>query len=273
MKINKFRGSIIIIKRCFALALSLLATSPVMAEETWTDLGTYLFAFGIEGDAQVRNKVTADVDVGFDDVLDNLDMGFSVYVEHRRDKWSFIGDYIYFGVSADDSTAFDRTILSIEVELDVEFEQSVLEGFVGYRVLERDYETTTLGLDLLVGARHTTLDIDLDSEASVLGLIRSGDRENGRSREEDWTDTVLALRLQYGGDKGWGSSFWVDVGDGSDSSSKQFMALATYRDDGNWRFFGGYRYYNLKYETGSGSSEFDVDLDYTGPLFGASYRM
>jgi hypothetical protein len=26
------------IKRCFALVLSLLATSPLMAEETWTDL-------------------------------------------------------------------------------------------------------------------------------------------------------------------------------------------------------------------------------------------
>ena len=98
-------------------------------------------------------------------------------------------------------------------------------------------------------------------------------RDNDRSREEDWTDTVIALRLQYGGDKGWGSSFWVDVGDGSDSSSEQFMALATYRSDSNWRFFGGYRYYNLEDETGSGTSKFEADLDYTGPIFGASYRM
>ena len=53
------------IKRCFALALSLIATSPVMAEETWTNLGFYLFAIDIECDAQIRN-VTVDVDVGFE---------------------------------------------------------------------------------------------------------------------------------------------------------------------------------------------------------------
>jgi hypothetical protein len=53
------------IKRCFALALSLITTSPVMAEETWTDLGFYLFAIDIEGETQVRN-VTTDVDVGFE---------------------------------------------------------------------------------------------------------------------------------------------------------------------------------------------------------------
>jgi len=257
------------IKRCFALALalalSLLATSPVMAEETWTDLGIYLFALEIEGDAQIRN-VTADVDVGFDDIVDNLDMGYFGYIEHRRGKWSFIGDFLHLAVSDDRSTASDGIL---QVELDAEFKQTTWEGFVGYRILEREYNAADLGLDLLVGARYTKLEVDLDSEATLLGLTRSRDR----SRDEDWTEPVLALRLQYGGREGWGSSFWVDVGDGSDSSSEQFMALATYRGDSNWRFFGGYRYYNLEYETGSGTSKFEADLDYTGPIFGAAYRM
>jgi len=40
-----------------ALALSVLATAPAMAKETWTDLGIYLFAFGIEGgDLHDRNQ-------------------------------------------------------------------------------------------------------------------------------------------------------------------------------------------------------------------------
>lgn len=260
------------IKRCFALALSVLATAPVMAEESWTDLGIYLFAFDIEGDAQIRN-VSADVDVGFDDIVDNLDFGFMGYLEHRRDKWSFIGDLATLRLEDDASTAFDRRILSLEVELDAEVEQTTFEGFVGYRILEREYGTADLGLDLLVGARYTELEIDLSSEATLLGPNMALSRENDRSRDEDWTDTVIALRLQYGGDKGWGSSFWVDVGDGSDSSSEQFMALASYRGDSNWRFIGGYRFLNLEYETGSGSSTFDVDLDYSGPLFAVSYRM
>jgi hypothetical protein len=253
------------IKRYFVLALSLTAAAPVVAEEPWTDLGFYAFAIGIEGDARIRN-VSADVDVGFDDILDNLDLTFMGYVEHRRDKWSFIGDLAYLKLSDDASTASDNIL---EVELDAEVTQTTFEGFVGYRVLEREYDANTLGLDVFVGARYTELEFDLDTEASLLGLSASRDR----NREEDWTDTVLALRLQYGGRMGWGGSFWVDVGDGSDSSSEQLMALATYRGESNWRFIGGYRYLNLEYDTGSGSSRFGVDLDYTGPMFGASYRM
>jgi hypothetical protein len=37
--------------------------------------------------------------------------------------------------------------------------------------------------------------------------------------------------------------------------------------------YGGYCYLNLEYETGSGLSKFAIDLDYTGPMFGVSYRM
>ena len=252
-------------KCLIATVLALLAMTPVYAEETWTDLHLYLFATGVEGESQIGN-VTTDVDLGFDDILENLDMGLMGYIEHRRGKWSYIGDIAYLKLSADKSTASDNIL---KVELDAEFEQTVFEGFVGYRILERELDTADLGLDLLVGARYTELEIDLSSEAALLGLSTAADR----SQDEDWTDTVLALRLQYGGRKGWGSTFWVDVGDGSDSSSEQFMALATYRGDGSWRFYGGYRYLNLEYETGSGTSEFAVDLDYTGPIFGAAYRM
>ena len=253
------------INRFFTITLLLLAAAPTMAEEPWTDLGIYLFATGIEGEARIRN-VTNDVDVGFDDIVENFDMGYMGYVEHRRDRWSFIGDLAYLRLAADDSTASDNLV---QVELDTALTQTVIEGFAGYRILEREYDTAGLGVDLLLGVRRTELKIDLSADASLLGLSRS----SSRSREEEWTDTVLALRLQYGGREGWGSTFWLDVGDGSDSSSEQFIALASWRGEGNWQYYGGYRYLNLEFDTGSGSSRFAVDLDYSGPMFGAAYRM
>ena len=253
------------IQRSLVFSLALLVTAPSMADENWTDFGIYLFATGIEGEAQIRN-VTTDVDVGFDDIIENFDMGYMGYIEHRRDRWSFIGDLAYLRLAAEDSTASDNIL---QVELEAELEQTVIEGFAGYRVFEREYDGTGLGIDLLLGARRTDLEIDLGSEASALGRTTS----RSRKREDDWTDTVFAVRLQYGGERGWGTTIWLDVGDGSDSSSEQFMALASYRGDGNWQYYGGYRYLNLDYETGSGSSAFGVDLDYSGPMFGASYRM
>ncbi|MCP4878695.1 MAG: hypothetical protein GY896_24855 [Gammaproteobacteria bacterium] len=253
------------LKRFFVVVLSFLMSAPALAEETSTDLGIYLFATGIKGDARIRN-VNTEVDLGFDDIVENFDMGYMGYIEHRRGPWSFIGDLAYLRLAADDSFATDG---NLEVELDIEFEQTVLEGFAGYRVFEHEYDTKELGIDLFIGARHTILEVELSSEASAFGLSRPSSRE----KEEDWTDTVFAVRLQYGSARGWGSSFWLDVGDGSDSSSEQFMALASYRGNGNWQYFGGYRYLNLEFDTGSDGSGFGVDLDYTGPMFGAAYRM
>ena len=64
----------------------------------------------------------------------------------------------------------------------------------------------------------------------------------------------------------------ADVGDGSDSSSEQFMALVGYRTDSDWTFFGGYRYLNLEYDE-DGDSGLGIDIDYKGPVFGASLRL
>jgi hypothetical protein len=113
------------------------------------------------------------------------------YIEHRRDKWSFIGDLAYLKLAADDSTASDKIL---QVELDVEFEQTVIEGFVGYRILEREYDTAGLGLDLLIGARYTQLEADLSAEASLLGLAASADR----NLDEDWTCATTAIRRAKG---------------------------------------------------------------------------
>ena len=251
-------------KRWFIVAMSMLATTPALAEETWTDLGIYLFAAELDGTSRIDN-VTSDVDVPFDDILEHLDVGYMGYIEHRRNRWSFFGDINYLKLTVDDSSSTNGLV---EIEVDTELEQTVLEGFVGYRVLERQYDSNDLGLDIYAGARHTMLETKLGSEASLLGLTNPRSRDD----DEDWTDAVVGLRLQYGGRQGWISSFRLDVGDGSDSSSEQFMALVGYQGDSDWLFFGGYRFLNLEYDK-NGDSGLGIDIDYKGPLFGASLRL
>ncbi|MEE8308492.1 MAG: hypothetical protein V3R81_14585, partial [Gammaproteobacteria bacterium] len=67
----------------------------------------------------------------------------------------------------------------------------------------------------MLGARHTALDINLDLERSIPGASAS----TSRDREEDWVDAVIGIRFQNDYHNGWGSNVWLDVGDGSDSSS------------------------------------------------------
>jgi hypothetical protein len=238
--------------------------TPVHAQENWTEVGIYAFMLGIEGDATLGN-VTSDVDVSLNDILDNLDIGFMGFVEHRRGKWSFIGDVAYLKLSAEETRS--RTSVS-SLTLDAEFEQTIAGAYVGYRVFEQNQGKSQFGIDLLGGARYNELAFELDTRASLLGLTSSA----SRNAEEDWVDGVVAARVQYGHENGWGVSAWADIGDGSDSSSYQLMGIVSYRFKNNIRVFGGYRLHHLEYTSDIGGRRFDVDLDYTGPMLGVSYR-
>jgi len=238
--------------------------TPALAQENWTEVGIYAFMMGIEGDATIGN-VTSDVDVSFNDILDNLDMVFSGFVEHRRGKWSFIGDVAYLKVSAEKTRS--RTRVS-SLTLDAEFEQTLGEAFVGYRVFAQNQGKSQFGIDLLGGARYNELALELDARASLLGLTRSA----SRNPEADWVDGVVAARVQYGHENGWGVSAWADIGDASDSSSYQLMGIVSYHFKNNIRVYGGYRLYHFEYTGDHEGRRFDVDLDYTGPMIGVAYR-
>jgi hypothetical protein len=252
------------------LPIALLATMtvfPAFAEEPWTEVSLYIFALEVTGDAQLRN-VSADVDVSFNDILSNKDLGFMGMVEHRRGEWSFIGDLSYLKVSDDHSKTVGPGVgPGIEIDLEAELEHTVIAGLVGYRVLNNAYDNTDLGIDVLFGARHTKLDIDISLDVSLASFSASGSAD----REEDWVDAVIGIRFENDFRNGWGSTVWLDVGDGSDSSSYQGAVMANYSSSA-WKFFGGWRLLHLEYDTGSGTSKFAVDLDYNGPMTGVSYR-
>jgi opacity protein-like surface antigen len=108
----------------------------------------------------------------------------------------------------------------------------------------------------------------LSAGVSPLGLP-----SGSRSIDEDWTDAVIGVRIRNTYQNGWGSTVWIDAGEGSDSSSYQLMAFVGYQKSDSWKLFGGYRYLHYEYEKGSGTSRFGVDLDYSGPMFGVSYQL
>jgi hypothetical protein len=249
------------------LLASMMMPSSAFAEEPWTEFRFYIFATEITGDAQLGN-VSADVDVSFNEVLTHLDLGFMGAVEHRRGEWSFIGDIAYLKVSDDNSSTVGPGVgPGIEIDLESELAQTVIEGFAGYRFYENTYDSSDLGIDVLFGARHTALDIDISLDASLgsLSASVSGDRE------EDWVDAVIGIRFENNFRNGWGSMVWLDVGDGSDSSSYQGLAMINYTSSA-WKIFGGWRLLHLEYETGSDTSKFAIDLDYNGPVGGVAYR-
>ncbi len=239
-------------------------SNPAHSQDSWTEIGVYGFISDIGGETKIGDTTT-EVDVSFSDLLENLDMGFMGFAEHRRGKWSFIGDVFYADISVDDTIAADP---NTSVKLNVELKQILAEGFVGYRVFAKDHGNARLGIDLLGGARYNKIEVDLGVEATQVGLTTSA----SRSRDEDWVDGVIGARVQYGLNNGWGVSGWADIGEGSDSSSYQLAGFVSYRFKNNVKLFGGYRYYDFKYEVGSGASRIELDLDFSGPMLGVAYR-
>jgi len=233
-------------------------------DEPWTEIILYGFASDIGGETEL-GRVTSKVDVPFSDILENLDLSAMAALEHRLGNWSFIGDVFYADISAG-NTKSANTMASLKV--DVEVQQLLVEAFVGYKILEQELEKGRWYLDFLAGVRYNRVDIELGAEASLLGLSTSSSRDVNR----DWEDAVIGLRGQYKCNKRWGATAWADAGKGDDSHSFQFIGLVDFTLVNSVKLFGGYRHYNMKYEEGAGSTNFDLDLDYTGPILGASYR-
>ena len=262
---NMCTSLVVVVIMLGSLIAPALAKEEGMAaeEDTWTQIGVYGLFLGIEGDARL-NQVTTDMDVSFDDIWDNLEGAFMGFVEHRRGKWSFIGDVAYLKLEADRTVASTPGPLPVSVTLDAEAEQLMLEGFVGYRLLTQDLKDARLGIDLLGGARYNDIEIELDSRATLLGLTRSA----SRNKSADTVDGVIAVRVEYSHNNGWGLTGWADIGEGSDSRSHQLFGGVNYTFKNNVRLHAGYRLVNLDYARNS----FEYDLDYTGPQIGLAYR-
>ena len=97
--------------RWLAAALMGLVSAPVFAQDSWDWTVTpYLWATGIDGNAAL-GPARADLDVGFDDIVDVLDGAALVHVEARRGRTMLFGDVVYLSTAPDDRVDFDATIV------------------------------------------------------------------------------------------------------------------------------------------------------------------
>jgi len=232
------------------------------------EIAAYGFAAGITGDVGFR-QANSEVDVDASDILENLDFSFMGMAQARKGQWSYILDGTYMKISADKSFA-RRNLLAGSV--DVEIEQSVIAGFVGYRFYEGKGNSVLIksSWDFLVGARYNNLSAELGVQASLLGFPLSAQRK----QSADWVDPVIGLRGNaFLNDKTrvilWGD--YGGFGAGSDQTWQTFGGLG-YTFSNGIDVFGGYRAYAFDYEDGTGASRVALDLLYHGPMLGAGYK-
>jgi opacity protein-like surface antigen len=240
------------------LALSLshaMAGSPTMPVETpitmpevseWqVRAALYGWAQGLDGDIAVQGT-SAPVDIGFDDILENLDIAVMGLVEINRGRWGFLADFNYAKIS-------DKVPTGAGV-VDFEEKQFVGNFFVTYEALQ----TETFKFDVYGGVRVNWLEVNLTLPPDSV------------SADKSWVDPVIGARFQ----SELGENFFVrgvaDIGGFGVASDLTWQAMLGlgYRVTDNGSLFAGYRALSTDYSSGG----FTYDLVASGLLIGFEYR-
>lgn len=219
------------------------------AKEWEFSLGLYALLAGIEGEAQVGD-LSADIDVDFEDILDNLDMTVMVTGQARRGKFSLQGDFIYLATSVSDSIndrAFDR----VKLELDT----AIFTGIAAYRV----WECPEGYLELGGGFRMLNMDTDIKLEDNITAnpTVKAG------SSKTAWDGIVAARYVRQFSSK-WSLRIYGDIGAGDSDLTWQLWANVGYALSDRATFLAGYRHLTHEFDSGNTS----LDLDISGPQLG-----
>lgn len=234
------------------------ATSPVTAlAESWQQTVTvYLVGASMSGEADI-GSVTADVDVSFGDILDNLEFGAMLAYRAERGPWALNGDLIFLSLEQTKTGIGPAGNLAAKVEGD----QLMVELDLGRALTER--------LEAYVGLRYWQVDADITvGGGGPLGETLAA------SEKENWVDPVLGLRYALPLGERWVLAGRGDIGGfgiGSDFSW-HVTVYAGWRMTEQATLLLGFRYLDVDYDDGTGSDRFLWDVAEGGPTLGLAWR-
>lgn len=233
----------------------------------------YLWMTGIDGDVTIKGR-EADVDVSFDEILDDLDIALLSNFIAKKGRWEFFVQPNYMKLSSEGD--FDRKALTIDADVDTEM--LILEFGTFYK-LGTWGERFPVSLDILGGGRYWHFDneIDLDIDISLPGIDSDIRRERDVDAEKDLIDPFVGLRVSTVVTKKVRFDVRGDIGGfdiSDDTSDLSWQAIGLFEYDLSQRIVlgAGYRALDIRYETGSGNDKNGIDATIHGPILGVGIR-
>jgi hypothetical protein len=252
-----------------AVVLSLAVVAPLVSAEEKPDekggwefrVAPYMWFISLDGDVTVRGQ-ESDLDLGFSDIWDELNIAGMLTFDARKDKWGLFGDMIaaHLGKS--------KTVNGIKI--DPTIKMALLTAGGTYQ-LGRWKLSDTEGkdgpaatIDVMFGVRYTYLDIDLDFQ-----------RIRDASGHKDWVDPLIGARAFIDLSDRWTLSLKGNVGGFGVGSDFTWGAMGTlgyrfslFSEKNNARVAAGYRAIYQDYSDGSGNNRFEWDVTLHGPILG-----
>jgi len=226
---------------------------PSTVSDGWSiDISPYVWAASLHGDvAPFPRSPTVDVDVGFKDILQNLDIAGMMFAEVRYQRFAGYTDLIYTSISADADTPFGILFD------DVDAKNKIFVGTFGgaYRAIEFEHAS----LDLLAGARVWSVDTEVKLDG---GILRDRKFEN----DEQWVDPIVGLHGRYQFDNGIFVTSLFQIGGFGVASDLTWDALGAvgYQFNDSISAIAGYRHMDVDYR----HNGFVFDVELSGPMIG-----
>jgi hypothetical protein len=120
---------------------------------------------GMDGTIGVRG-VNADIDVGFDEILQHLDMIFAARAEAQKGPFGIYGEVIYIGLS--DNTQINRLINNIHEQVD----ETLVDGALSWRLINQPRGS----LDLVAGTHYTNIYERLELHSDPVAIQEASQR-------------------------------------------------------------------------------------------------
>ena len=272
MKKEILSCTISVVLLVMVMSLPVHAQEQSQSTENWEiRLMPYLWILSIDAEGTVGSNlssISADVDLGFDDIMDHLDFGAMGRVEAWKGKWGLMFDGLFFNLSADKS--FKGRSGITDFNLDVDARLGMADFGLAYRLFEQQCgNEQSLAFEPYGGLRYAYLREIVDLTVGIPGVGSAG-QTLGTS--EDWFEPFVGGRVIWDLNDTLAFNIWGDAGGfGIGSASDLLWQIAggmDYKLSENVTFNAGYRYLELDYSHGSGASELGIDLRAKGPFVG-----
>jgi hypothetical protein len=120
---------------------------------------------GLDGTIGVRG-VNADIDVGFDEILQHLDMIFAMRAQAQKGPFGIYGEVIYIGLS--DNAQINRLINNIHEQVD----ETLVDGALSWRLINQPRGS----LDLVAGTHYTNIYEQLELHSDPVAIQQASVR-------------------------------------------------------------------------------------------------
>jgi hypothetical protein len=242
----------------------LVAAAEGGADQWKYEATIYMWAAGMDANTETGG----DIDISFNDILDDLDVAFMGSIGARYGRWSIVADTIYLDISQNEGGSETIPILGPvstkrTVDTDIDMKASITTFGGGYNLNDNEKWT----LDLIVGGRYTWVDVDSELDLKRTGDLLQTSRQAKVSDSESLWDGIMGIRGKFNLNDHWYVPYYADIGAGQSDRTWQALAGVGYK------FRWGdvlLAYRHLEYDFDSGFLL--KDLSISGPALGASFH-